>query len=598
MKNKINIYMIAILSMVIIATSCEKMFLEKPTGSDLTVDSIFATKLTSLGPIAESYSKALAVGFPFYKWILFSRPDNKDVTDPGGKYGLLHGTIANIADESYYNQTFAYDYKIITGGMRADDGSGDPLTEDAYKWHWQAIRICYVTLENIDLVANMTATEKDQVKAEMKTLIAYRYVEMLKRYGGIPIVKKSLSVADDIKIPRSSVEDVVNFIAQLCDEAVTVLPDSYADDMKGRVTKGVALSVKAEAFMFAARPLFNSDSPYLSLGGDNDKFICYGNYDAARWEKAIQANLAVLSWAATNGYHLINTGNPMVDFGVATSVPGNAEIILAYKFQYSTAPGGKWNTGLYAWFNPHEDYGRNVSVSYRMLQQFYKADGTDQTWVADRDTLLFSDYSTKCDQMEPRFMASVCKVAGDAQNNPNDLNWKYKAFNTVLGEEGCGAKIKFWANAGSRNWFEFPIYRLAENYLNLAEAYNEAGNPTKALEYLKFVRDRAGIPNATQTDKDLLRKTIQREWAVEFFEESHRLYDIKHWKIAAEILGAPRDRFVYSFVNAAGPNDVETDFKKYWKASYAKGFWSPSQYLVPFPAKEINKGYLVQNPGY
>jgi tetratricopeptide (TPR) repeat protein len=139
---------------------------------------------------------------------------------------------------------------------------------------------------------------------------------------------------------------------------------------------------------------------------------------------------------------------------------------------------------------------------------------------------------------------------------------------------------------------------LAENYLNLAEAYNEAGNPTKALEYLKFVRDRAGIPNATQTDKDLLRKTIQREWAVEFFEESHRLYDIKHWKIAAEILGAPRDRFVYSFVNAAGPNDVETDFKKYWKASYAKGFWSPSQYLVPFPAKEINKGYLVQNPGY
>jgi hypothetical protein len=578
--------------LVLVSTSCEKAFLEKPTGSDLTVDSIFATSRTALGPIAESYSKALAVGFPFYKWILQVK------TPPNDEFGMLHGTIANISNESYYNFNWAYDYKIISGGMAADNGTGAPRTEDAYIWNWEAIRTCYLTLENIDLVSDMSEAEKKQVKAEMKTLIAYRYQEMLKRYGGVPIVTKALTVADDIKIPRSSVEEVVNFIAALCDEALLDLPNSYPEEMVGRVTRGAALAIKSEAFMFAARPLFNSTTPYLSLGAENNKYISYGNYDAARWEKAIEANLAMLDWAAANGYQLINTGSPMEDYGLATSEPGNSEIILAYKFQYPTAPGGKWNTGLYAWFNPHEEYGKLIPISFKMLEQYYKADGTDQTWT-DETPAPYTEYFNKCDEMEPRFKASVAKVGGDALNNPNDLTWKSDKIGAGIGHEGCGAKIKFWANAGTRNWFEFPIYRLAEIYLNLAEAYNEVGNTTEALNNLNIIRQRAGIPDVTETDKVELRKIIQREWAIEFFEESHRLYDIKHWKVAEEIMSTPRERFVYSYVaGTAGPNKVASDFKEYWKAPYVTGFWSPSQYLVPFPIKEINKGYLVQNPGY
>jgi hypothetical protein len=592
MKKIVNkLYLAFICCVVIIATSCEKQFLEKPTGSDLIVDSIFATKLTSLGAISQAYSRGLAVGFPFYKWILQIKEQAND------EYGMLHGIIGNIADESYYNQNWAYDYKIISGGMTSDNGTGAPLTEDGYVWNWTAIRACYLTLENIDNVIDMTTAEKEVVKAEMKTLIAYRYQEMLKRYGGVPIVTKALTVADDIMIPRSSVEEVVNFITTLCDEAAAVLPNTQPSEMVGRVTKGVALSVKAEALMFAARPLFNSSTPYLSLGGDDNKYICYGNYDVARWEKAIQANNDVLAWAAESGCQLINTGNAMEDYGVATSEPGNPEIILAYKLDIQT-----WNTGLYAWFNPHEEYGRNIPISFRMLEQYYKQDGTNQTWVADKDTLPFTDYFAKCDEMEPRFKASVCKVAGEALNNPNDLAWTYSSSSGIgagLANEGCGSKIKFWANAGSRTWMEFPIYRLAENYLNLAEAYNEAGNSGKALENLNIIRNRAGLPEETQTNKEALRTIIQREWAIEFFEESHRLFDIKHWKIAPEIMSAPRYRFVYSYAGgAAGPNKAPGDFLNYWKASYITGFWSPSQYLTPFPVKEINKGYLVQNPGY
>jgi starch-binding outer membrane protein, SusD/RagB family len=592
-----SVILISMILAVLLTSSCEDKFLEKPTGSDLTVDSIFNSKRNALGPIAEAYSNTLSIGFPNYKWILQVK------TPPDDQYGMLHGTIANLADESYYNYNWAYDYKIISGGMTADNGTGAPFTEDAYIWNWTSIRKCYLTIENIDLATDMSDIEKDQVKAEMKTLIAYRYQEMLKRYGGVPIVKKSLSAADDIMIPRASIEEMVDFIAALCDETSAILPDAYPEDMKGRLTKGAALSVKAEAFMYAARPLFNSASPYLELGPEHNKYISYGSYDPSRWERAIQANKDVLDWAANNGYFLINTGNPLEDYGQATSEPGNPEVILAYKHQYSINVSILFNAGLYAWFNPHEAYGRNIPISYRMLEQYRKADGTNQTWVAIGDTLPFSDYFIKADELEPRFKASVCRVAGDdALNNPGNLNWRYSGSGGIgagIGFEGCGSPIKFWANAGSRNWFEFPLYRLAENYLNLAEAYNEIGNHVEALKNLNVIRKRGGIPDETETDKDLLRAIIQREWAVEFFEESHRLHDVKHWKIAPEILGGARYRFVYSYVGGkSGPNKVSSDFQNYWMSSYVNGFWAPSQYLVPFPVKEINKGHLVQNPGY
>ncbi|MFA9391579.1 MAG: RagB/SusD family nutrient uptake outer membrane protein [Prolixibacteraceae bacterium] len=586
------LYLIPILYVMFLSVSCEKQFLEKPTGSDLIVDSIFATERKAMGAISQAYSQGLAVGFPLYKWILQVKEE------PNDEYGMLHGTVANISDETYMNNNWSYDYHIISGGMTADNGTGAPLTEDAYVWNWTAIRACYLTIENIDKVTDMSDGEKEQVKAEMKTIIAYRYQEMLKRYGGVPIVEKTFNAADDMMIPRASIEEMITFIETLCDEAATILPDSYPPDMVGRVTKGVALSVKAEAHMFAARPLFNSAEPYLSLGGENNKFICFGNSDASRWEKAIEANLQVIDWAANSGHYLINTGSPLEDYGVATSEPGNPEIILAYKWD-----ANDWNTGLYAWFNPHEpEYGREIPIGFQMLEQYYKEDGTDQIWLAKTDTMQFSDYFNKCDEMEPRFKASICKVAGEALNNPGDLAWSYSTNNGIgagLGNEGCGSTIKFWANAGDRKWMEFPIYRLAENYLNLAEAYNEVGNSGQALNYLNIIRERAGVPDVTETNKEKLRGIIQREWAVEFFEESHRLYDIKHWKIASEIMGTPRYRFVYSYTaGPAGPNDVAGDFNKYWISSYVNGFWSPSQYLVPFPVKEINKGYLVQNPGY
>lgn len=155
--------------------------------------------------------------------------------------------------------------------------------------------------------------------------------------------------------------------------------------------------------------------------------------------------------------------------------------------------------------------------------------------------------------------------------------------------------------ADTRDWFEFPLYRLAEFYLNLAEAYNELGNSTKSHEYLNVIRKRAGLPDITETNKETLRKIIQREWAVEFYEENHRYFDVKHWKLddlGNGIIGGEKKGVVFQYVAGQDAGWNPWDYVSYAVKTVYTGYWDPSQHLEPFPIGEVNKGYIVQNPGY
>jgi hypothetical protein len=232
------------------------------------------------------------------------------------------------------------------------------------------------------------------------------------------------------------------------------------------------------------------------------------------------------------------------------------------------------------------------------LENYYKKDGTDQTWPASGVMTAFSDYTARMNEMEPRFQADFFPFqAAYSPNNPGDGNWS----NTAIGfgySNGAARSVKFYYKAGSRKWFEFPLFRLASAYLSAAEAYNEmGGHVADALLKLNKIHQRAGLPAITETDQIRLRGIIQREWAIEFHDENYRLHDIKHWKlpnIGNGIIGGPIRGFGYNnnaTVLAAGNTNYTT------RVVY-QGFWAPKQYLNPFPQDEMNKGYLIQNPGY
>ncbi len=556
-------------------SSCTEGILDKPIGSDLSIDSIFTNREKALGAIAHAYY-----------------------------YGLMHGAFGNdwgtMADISGENLTFKHtwedSYTISRSGMLADNGGGNALADDQFNRYWRSIRHSYLVYENIDKVQDMNALEKSSVKGEMLALIAYRYVEMFKRYGGVPIVSKPLSVVeDDVRIPRATLNETLNHIVGLCDEAAKLLPNDQSNANRGRATRGFAYAIKAEALLFAARPLFNSSTPYLDFGSNN-KLICFGNADAARWDAAATAAEEVIRWATSNGYEVINTGDPMADFGTAVSTPGNRECIIS-------------NRNI---INP-ENYdiriarGHKNAMSYQMLSQFYKENGEDQDWPAIEEVRPYSDYYAKVQEMEPRYKASVMGAGIDAWNNPNNDIWNSRNITygdkwvDIAQNEGSGRPVKFWYMAGSRNWFEFPIYRLAEFYLDAAEAFNEMGNSTRSLQHLNVIRNRAGLPDIAETNKDELRKIIQRERAIELYWEEHRFFDVKHWKlqdIGNGIIGGDMTTLYWFYIDGWGHAPTSTEYKNYTVRKMYNGYWSQNQYLNPFPVNEVNKGYLIQNPGY
>lgn len=577
------LYILFISAIILQMNACQKNFLEKRLGSDLNVDSIFSTRQKSLSAIAQAYGMSLQSGITTRAW------DNDRAN------GLAGGTLSHISGEvNAIKFNWEDAWKIQQSGLTSNDGSGRPLSSDGFAYNYRSIRQCYLVIENINKVGDMSEAEKKQVKAEMLTLIAYRYEEMLKRYGGIPIVSDLLSAEGELMIPRATVREVIDHILELCSQAEPDLPNTYPSDQKGRTTKGIPLCIKAETLLFAARPLFNSATPYMYFG-DDSKLICIGSTDNTLWQQAADANLAVINWANANGHQIINTGNPFNDYGTAVATPNNAEVLLAFKSEQQMES-----------YDPHTQTGAANAMSYLQLTYYYKADGSNQTWPGG-SWAAYNEFITKANAMEARYKISAA-IAGQASwNNPGSYNWSSEVMTNAStwagrgGTEGAGRRVKFWYMAGTRNWFEFPVYRLAEFYLNIAEAYNEANNTADALANINVIRKRAGLPNIIETNKNTLRNIIQRERAVELYEENHRYFDVKHWKLADignGIIGGEKKAVVFKYANNGDAGWNPGDYVSYSVRPAYTAYWSQNQYLEPFPIEEVNKKYIVQNPGY
>ena len=607
-----KIFIILSAAILALTASCS-YFLEKPDTTG-TVDqaAIFTTAKNAKASLMSCYRDVLRHGWP-------------------GGIGIGHCTLGAISGEVGRGYNWHGSYNIVQQGLSVTGTDGSDAGADNYGNNWAFIRECYIVYENIDNVADLSPEDKDKIKGEALALIAYRYMGMFYRYGGVPKVTKAFESSDDLSAGRMTIEEMVAFISGLCDDAYKLLPEKWDAANTGRMTKGAVLAIKARTLQFAARPLFNSATPYLD-NGENNALISWGNADKERWKAAIDANEAVLDWAAANGVALINTGGAAVgmpnpnafdDYATATSVPSNSEIILAYKFDDT----GGWDP-LVNFMNCSRYQGNNrydtdcSGVLTNHLENYWAADGTEMSWpkVGDAAPRNGSDWIANVAKIEPRALADIKFGGHDSMNNPGDYYWQNAGWNrggyaadkgkgdvfpnAIDSDKGCGERTKFFYKAGSRTWFEPPLFRLAETYLYLAEAYNEYGNTDKALENLNKVHNRAGLPKITETDQAKLRAIIQRECAVEFFQEGgHRYYDAKHWKldnIDNGICGGPMRMLQFNIKDddAATWPYAAAWIDTYWDAVAYNAFWSDAMFLEPFPQSEVNKGTITQNPGY
>jgi hypothetical protein len=173
------------------------------------------------------------------------------------------------------------------------------------------IRDCNIFLENIHVPTDIEDLERKQWISEVKVLKAWFHFYLLRHYGPIPIVRENIPVdATEVFVYREPVDDVVNYIVELIDEAMPdLLPNSFRTrgEDAGRITQPIAAAIKAHVLVWAASPLLNGsekEQPSFSLIDNRGVQLFPQEYQPEKWSRAAQAIDTAIAICHGNGHQL------------------------------------------------------------------------------------------------------------------------------------------------------------------------------------------------------------------------------------------------------------------------------------------------------
>lgn len=599
---------LTVLSLVGALTGCDDFkfgdaFLEKPISDEMNIDSVFSKKVYAEQQLVQAY-KSLPDHTPIsgrLSWgIMESVTDLADCTKGSGT-SYHNGTVtASKSDASVYSM----DYGRSDGKFSAMNG----------------IRQAYIFLENVDRVPDMTEEEKTRRKGEAKLIIAYHYVDMLRNYGGMPWIDHAYLPSDDMQMTRMTVEETVEKVGLLLDEAASMLPWSVAAEDAGRMTAAGAMGLKSRMMTFVASPLFNDDQPYRAGEAADKHYVWWGGKDNKRWQDALDAGLAFLRENQKNGDNrqLVDNGDPRKSFYTAYFERANTEtLITSHRFM-------KWDLNSYNVSQIRFGTGTATLNCADMYQM--KKDGSNFSWenaehrahpffTEDfqevRDPRLYETLIVTGDKFWGR-KAEIYKGGREqAKAMGGGQNWRWGDMGTY----GIGIRKYYQdhVNELQNKYYQCCLLRLPEIYLNIAEAMNELGKAEQtdefgrtAYDYINLVRGRVDMPDVTSAIAApgvSLREYILDERAREFAFEEVRYYDITRWKHKDYLQNRPV-RWLKSYPVEPKVNGHYVNFTyEIMEGGIAQRIWVEQWdnkfYMCPISLTEINKKYgLVQNPGW
>lgn len=360
-KKNLTIIQLVALAALTAATGCTDLkfgdrFLEKAPGVDMTIDSIFSRKLYA--------DRALTSAYATMRSCLTLGSDEDFPNESNGDYGykpaadkLGWDNLDALTDIVNSHMSYGGAASIYYSGIyNAETENSSSSTKMGFNpWQdatWWGIRRALLYIENVDRVPDMTADEKERGKGEAYMIMACHYLDLLRNFGGIPLLDKAVNVSnlDGVDFRRRSVEQTLNHIISLCDEAAERLPWTVSAAEDGRFTKAAAMGLKIRALAFVASPLFNSATPYApaqSPVGDNaakvsaqeaELMTWLGGFSADRWQQVVTACQEFFDENARNGnvYALVDTDNPAEDFSKCYADRNNGEILISTGRQVET----------------------------------------------------------------------------------------------------------------------------------------------------------------------------------------------------------------------------------------------------------------------
>lgn len=501
--------------------------------------------------------------------------------------------IASASDEAEHTLETSSIHRFNTGDWDAFSNPGD-----VWSHYYQAIRLAnqYLTTSDdinldflkLDQTPSAQATyqarlaELDRWKNEVRFLRAYFHFELLKRYGGVPIITEVYALDDDSgDVKRSSLAQCVQFIVDECDAVAPNLPPVSADDDLGRATRGAALALKSRVLLYAASDLYNISS--WATGYAHPELIAMPNGDrTARWRAAADAAKAVIDLPQAN--YALHT-----NYQTLFHTFNSPEIIF-------TRRQGASNTFERAHYPVGYDLGESgTTPSQNLVDRYEVKEGANAVpfdW--ENPAHAAAPYANR----DPRLAFSILTNNVSFKGRPVEiwdggLDGKGKERATRTGyylAKYVDPNLNLLTNTTSVHTWIF--IRLGEIYLNYAEALNECdpGNPDIKL-YVDRVRQRAtvampALPSGLNQIE--MGERIRQERQVELAFEGHRVWDVRRWMIAPATLGAPlkgvditRDGTTFTYTPVTVENRT----------------FQPSMYYYPIPQRELLKvDGLIQNP--
>lgn len=473
---------------------------------------------------------------------------------------------------------------------------------------WTNISNCNIFFERVGNVPFASESERTLLKGQVRFIRAYEYFDLISRWGGLPILTKSFTIKDQAEIvgqKRNTYQECIDFLVAQLDSAATELPATWSGNNYGRATSVAALALKARILLYAASDLMNVDVANPEVG--------YTKPLPDRWQKAAQATTEALDAALKAGYHLYNkVSDPAKNYQqiFLDNTSANTEAIFFRMGTASSDGENIYNGDQYNGPNGYGGWGGNCPLQELVDDYEVVKNGvaTPFNWNDKEEA------SHPYENRDPRFYATILydgaqwmsrpletfftvDASGKETGGGKDSKYGNDSWNTSL----TGYNLKKFQdetyvqnswNFKAKNW---NIIRMAELYLNKAEALYEIGDEDGAREAVNAVRKRAGLPDVVASGSDLL-EAIKHERRIELAFEEHRYYDVRRWKDAPKYFG----RAVHSVMIKKYPDGHKTyEPSSIRNAVGGDRKWDDKMYWLPIPKSEMDKNpNFVQNPGY
>lgn len=607
-----------------------------------TIDHAFTDKVSAERFLATIYSYMPRIG----------KKEDDPSLFPSDEYGVTENSYMG---EAYYG--YANSFK-----------SGKQNTNSPLMNYWNgsnggrglfiALRDCNIFLENIEKVGpDLTEDERIRWIAEVKFFKAFYHYYLVRLYGPIPLIKENIPISgsvEQVRVYRDTFEDCIQYIVQLCDEAMVDLPLTITNVVAelGRVTKPMAAMLKAEVLATAASPLFNGNPDFAGMV-DNRGTKLFGAEDLSKWQTAASACKEAIDLCREAGvdlykftdtrYQLSDTTRLCMDIRGTVTDKWNIEMIwgnpLNVSFQGLTIPffkttdkqGNGPSPEVYATFRMAELFYSNHGVPIEEDVTYQYSDRYKTTIVGKdhyyyipegKETAILNTYR------EPRFYANLgfdCgywygngRTKDVGMGNTSETPWIIAAkAGEMSGKEGdiryskSGYFIKKVSNfetATNTNGalvstrYTWPIMRLADLYLLYAETLNESlESPTSEVyEYVDLVRRRAGLKGVVESwsNYSKIPNKPQTKNGMRDIIRQERLIELcfegkRFWDLR-------RWKMAHEYFNQPerGWNVSQKETKDYYNVVIVQQqAFTTKQYLWPISENELRKNAnLIQNP--